>query len=247
MMGPLDRYDAFVKQQEPPNPGFRALKATSLERIILGCFKKVVLADVLIGFSLAAFNDRDILGLSPGELLLSLYVYYWVLFFDFSGYCDIAIGVGELFGFKVPENFNRPYLARNMQDFWQRWHMTLMAWLRDYVYTPVFRKLLDVGSTHVQVLNCASFFLTFLLAGVWHGEGWNFFLYGSLHGFAYMIWLTYKLWLTRSLGKERLKSYMKDPYIKGCAQLITFHYFLLSLVFFIDKHGVLVKWIEGRL
>lgn len=244
IMGPLDRYQRFVDDVENTMTGPKVEFAV-FERLIIGCFKKVVLADVLINFSLAAFNDRDILGMSAPQLLASAYVFYLVLYFDFSGYCDIAISVGQLFGVRVPENFNRPYLARNIQDFWQRWHISFMEWLKDYLYFPLLRQLLNLSNKHVLFVNCLSFFMTFLLAGIWHGDGMNFFIYGVLHGSAFMVWLSYKHLLQGRLGKEGMKRYMDNPWVRLGAQVLTFHYFIFSLIFFLNKQDVLLTWL-GR-
>jgi alginate O-acetyltransferase complex protein AlgI len=185
MMGPLDRFerhlsDAKNEGKDKENRGY-SYYYPILERIILGAFKKIVIADTLLPFSLASLNDLDLAGVGTSKVFISHYFYYFVLYFDFSGYCDIAIGVGKLFGIKLPENFNHPYKARNIQDFWNRWHITFMEWLKDYLYFPILRVLLNINNNFIVTATCISFFLTFLLAGIWHGDGIHFVILSFCH------------------------------------------------------------------
>ncbi len=146
-------------------------------RITKGLFKKVVLGD------LVAANFTDLVFTSPTqysslENLIALYAFTLQIYADFSGYSDMAIGVARLLGFKLPENFDRPYQSRDVGEFWRRWHMTLSTWLRDYVFFPLG------GSRGSQLRTYFNLWLTMLLVGIWHGASWNFVIYGNLHAAA---------------------------------------------------------------
>jgi len=151
--------------------------AVGLTMFAIGLFKKVVLADHFATYASPTFD-----GLSSGaapmffEAWVAALAYAMQLYFDFSGYCDMAIGISGLFNVKLPLNFNSPYKAVNIIDFWRRWHMTLSAFLRDYLYVPLG------GNRHGTARRHANLMITMLLGGLWHGAGWNFVLWGGLHG-----------------------------------------------------------------
>jgi alginate O-acetyltransferase complex protein AlgI len=178
--GPIVRASEFLPQLHRP------LRVTLEDvneagwRIARGLFKKVVLAD----FVAAYFTD--IVFSAPGEYtsaenLLALYAFTLQIYGDFSGYSDIAIGSARLLGFQLPENFDRPYQSRNVGEFWRRWHMTLSAWLRDYLFYPLGGSRVSEARTYLNL------WLTMFLVGMWHGASWNFVVYGSLQAAA-MFW-----------------------------------------------------------
>lgn len=146
-------------------------------RIGKGLFKKVVLGDFIAAYFtdlvFAAPSDYSSL-----ENLLALYAFTLQIYADFSGYTDIALGVARLLGFRLPENFDRPYQARDVGEFWRRWHITLSTWLRDYVFFPLGGSLGSQGRTYVNL------WLTMFLVGMWHGASWNFVLYSNLQAAA---------------------------------------------------------------
>ena len=146
---------------------------------IIGLCKKVLLADSLAGFASPVFSA----GSSPGLFVAwgGVLAYSFQLYFDFSGYSDMAIGISRLFGVKLPLNFNSPYKAANITDFWRRWHMTLSRFLRDYLYIPLG------GNRHGPFRREVNLLVTMLLGGLWHGAGLNFVIWGGLHGFFLMI------------------------------------------------------------
>lgn len=165
-------------------PQLRAAVRVDLEdvnfaiyRITKGLFKKVVLGD------LVAANFTDLVFTSPDqytslENLIALYAFTLQIYADFSGYSDMAIGVARLLGIKLPENFDRPYQAKDVGEFWRRWHMTLSSWLRDYVFFPLGGSRGSQGRTYFNL------WLTMVLVGLWHGASWNFLIYGNLHAIA---------------------------------------------------------------
>lgn len=144
---------------------------------ILGLFKKVVLADSLATFATPIFSQA-LAGHSPtlAEAWIAALCYSFQLYFDFSGYSDMAIGIGRMFGIRLPLNFNSPYKAVNIIDFWRRWHMTLSRFLRDYLYIPLG------GNRLGSVRRYWNLMATMLLGGLWHGAGWTFVFWGGLHG-----------------------------------------------------------------
>src|SRR5690606_25458033 len=146
-----------------------------LRQILWGLFKKLVIADNaarIVNTVYASPEDYGSLALVYASVLFFLQIYG-----DFSGYSDIAIGTAKLFGFKLTKNFNLPYLAKSITDFWQRWHITLTRWFTDYVYFPIIQKNLR-GSLR---RSCA-IFLTMGLIGLWHGANWTFVIFGMFHG-----------------------------------------------------------------
>jgi alginate O-acetyltransferase complex protein AlgI len=145
-----------------------------LQRIALGFFKKVVIADNLTS-AIDHFSPR-MSELPLGGRWLFLAALALRIVADFSGYSDIAIGAARLLGIRLPENFNWPYAARNLQDFWQRWHISLSSWIRDYVYIPLGGNRVTPWRRATNVL------LAFALCGLWHGPAWNFALWGIYHG-----------------------------------------------------------------
>jgi D-alanyl-lipoteichoic acid acyltransferase DltB (MBOAT superfamily) len=143
--------------------------------IFRGLFKKMVISSFLA----AEIVDpvfADATGFSSLDVLLAIYGYAIVIYADFSGYTDIAIGVAELLGFRFPQNFDRPYAARSLQDFWRRWHITLSRWLRDYLYIPLGGSRSGSPQVYFNIM------LTMLLGGLWHGAGWTFIAWGGIHG-----------------------------------------------------------------
>ncbi len=181
--GPINRFQPFAQDlAKPPAP----LAAVDLQEIALrlsaGVFKILVLADI--------FRSNSLLGLSglpneagTGAVLLGLYCQYAFIYFDFAGYSDVAIATARLFGVRLPENFNFPFLARNLQDFWNRWHISFAHWCRDYIYFVLLRWLkLRARFLPDLAANLAAIFATFFFMGAWHGDGLNWILYGVYHG-----------------------------------------------------------------
>lgn len=147
--------------------------------LAMGLFKKVIMADSLAHWVSFGFNAPAELGLLEGWIV-SL-AYSLQLYFDFSGYTDMATGTALMFNIRLPANFNSPYKAASIQDFWRRWHMTLGRFLRDYLYIPLG------GSRGSQAATTRNLLITFFLAGLWHGAGWTFVLWGCLHGLALVV------------------------------------------------------------
>jgi D-alanyl-lipoteichoic acid acyltransferase DltB (MBOAT superfamily) len=176
----------------------------------IGLFKKVVIADYFAVYATNGFDKAEVLNLI--EAWATSLSYTFQLYFDFSGYTDMAIGAALLFNIKLPANFNSPYKAKDIQDFWRRWHITLSRFLRDYIYIPL-------GGNRVGEFRALSnLMITFLIGGLWHGAGWTFIFWGFLHGGASII---HKIWKNFGFTMNSI-----------LAWIITFNFINISWVFF---------------
>jgi alginate O-acetyltransferase complex protein AlgI len=194
--GPIVRYHDIAKQlvqRTITRGGF----ASGAERFVFGLSKKVLLADPL-GSKADALFALPIAELSTGQAWLGAVCFSLQIYYDFSGYSDMAIGLGKMFGFTLPENFNYPYIARSMRDFWRRWHISLSTWLRDYLYIPLG------GNRCGSKRHLFNLLLVFTLCGLWHGAAWTFVVWGLWHGLFLVLEriVPHKVdnWLTRGLG-----------------------------------------------
>lgn len=209
--GPIVRYHDIAHQIRERRMQW-SLFSAGIERFIIGLGKKVLLAN-----NFAPLAD-DIFAVAPANLdpltaWTGLLCYSLQIYFDFSGYSDMAIGLGRMFGFKIPENFNLPYIARSIREFWRRWHISLSQWFRDYLYIPLGGNRRGTGRTYFNL------FIVFLLTGLWHGASWNFVLWGLIHG-TFMI--------LERLGLERRLKRLGA----GAGHIYTLAVVTLSWVFF---------------
>lgn len=184
--------------------------ATGIFVFSIGLFKKVVLADTFAQWANTGFSNAE--NLAFIDAWATSLSYTFQLYFDFSGYADMAIGIGLMFNIRLPINFNSPYKALDIQDFWRRWHMTLSRFLRDYIYIPLGGNRQGPSRTYTNLM------LTFLIGGIWHGAGWTFVFWGFLHGAALVV---QRIW--SQLG-FRLGTVM--------AWLVTFNFVNVAWVFF---------------
>ena len=233
--GPIDRAERFLLDLRalPEMVGLDGARfAAGGTRIVTGMFKKFVLADGLAqGFSLTPLNAAQ--ATSTPALWALLYGYAFRLLFDFSGYTDIAIGLGMLFGIRLPENFNWPYLSTTVTNFWQRWHMSLSSWVRFYVFSPLSRSLLRRQPRPSPVLIVfISQMTTMIVIGLWHGITLNFFIWGVWHGLALF---AHKQWSDRT--RKWYRGLAEKPWQKRAWTLLTwfltFQYVVLGWVWFL--------------
>jgi D-alanyl-lipoteichoic acid acyltransferase DltB (MBOAT superfamily) len=167
------------------------------------------------------------------DLPIAMASYYVYLYLNFSGYCDMAIGTAGLVGIRCAENFDNPFAARNVKEFWNRWHITLSTYMRDVVFSPLSTWLVRrVGATRANHATAACIMVVFLIVGVWHGVGWNFLLFGLAHGLAVVANHYYTLFLKKRLGRERFLAYGKNPLVRWIAVGSTFAYISASLFLF---------------
>lgn len=194
--GPIVRYTDVAKEIEN-----RSVKpsdtALGIQRFVCGLAKKVIIADTA-GEIATKYMNADLATLTVLSAWLGSFMYIIQLYFDFSGYSDMAIGLGHMFGFKFPENFNYPYISKSVSEFWRRWHMTLGSFFRDYVYIP-----LGGNRRHVYFNLLVVWFLT----GFWHGASWNFVVWGLYNGAFIMLERLFRP------GFERLPSFVRHIYL----------------------------------
>jgi D-alanyl-lipoteichoic acid acyltransferase DltB (MBOAT superfamily) len=208
----LHHRDMMPQFADPANAHPRAANfAIGLSIFTIGLAKKVLIADNLSPLAIPVFAA----GAQPTliEAWIGVLAYTFQLYFDFSGYSDMAIGLSRLFGVKLPLNFNSPYKAANIADFWRRWHMTLSRFLRDYLYIPLG------GSRRGEVMRYRNLMLTMLLGGLWHGAGWTFVIWGGLHG----------LYLVLQQAWQRLFGAARSCWWPG---VLTFFAVMLAWIFF---------------
>ncbi len=219
--GPIVRARDLLPQLAARPPLTDAMGGRGLYLVALGLFKKVVIADFL------AINLVDRTFAFPGqyssfEMLCGVYGYALQIYCDFSGYSDIAIGSALLLGFRFPDNFDAPYKSRDLQEFWRRWHISLSTWLRDYLYIALGGNRRGPWRTYRNLM------LTMLLGGLWHGAGWNFIIWGALHGGALAVLRAVQRW-REAAGRQPL---LRGPVGGVVAGLFTFHYVCLAWIFF---------------
>ena len=190
----------------------------------IGLFKKVVIADTFSVWATNGFDAADTLNFF--EAWVTSLSYTFQLYFDFSGYTDMAIGIALLFNIKLPINFNSPYKAVSIQDFWRRWHITLSRFLKEYVYIPLG------GNRKSNIKTYSNLFVTFLLGGIWHGAGWTFVFWGALHGVGLVV---HRVWQSFGFKMHTL-----------FAWFITFNFINISWVFFrAEEFSDAIKVLKG--
>ncbi|WP_173931765.1 MBOAT family O-acyltransferase [Chelativorans sp. Marseille-P2723] len=219
LAGPIERAGPFLAQLEQKARFEPAVFTFGLQLLLWGMFKKVVIADRLAAFVDAGFSSPDFQ--SPATVLVAVYFYAFQIYCDFSGYSDMAIGASALFGIKLMENFRRPYFAKSVPEFWsRRWHISLMAWFRDYVYIPLGGNRVSTARWYANVM------IVFLISGLWHGANWTFVVWGGLNGLYQIVYLM--------LGglRTRVAALLPAWLWNTLAVLLTFHLITLSWIFF---------------
>ncbi|RLD46299.1 MAG: MBOAT family protein [Bacteroidetes bacterium] len=193
--GPIVRYHDIAKQLVKRTFSLSKI-GEGVERFIIGLSKKVLLAN---SFALVADKvfASDYSNLSTPTAWLGIIAYSFQIYFDFSGYSDMAIGLGKMFGFDFLENFNFPYISKTIKEFWRRWHISLSTWFRDYLYIPLGGSRVSVNRVYLNLL------IVFTLTGFWHGASWSFLFWGLFHGFFLII---------ERLGLDKLLSKLWIPF-----------------------------------
>ncbi|NLS98248.1 MAG: MBOAT family protein [Planctomycetaceae bacterium] len=211
--GPIERASHLLPQLYGTPKVTRDDVADGLSLFVVGLFKKVALADYLAMYVDPVYAAPEEYR-SPA-LLLATFAFAWQIYFDFSGYTDMARGIGRLIGFRLMLNFNNPYLATGLGDFWRRWHISLSTWFRDYVYIPLG------GNRHSELRTYVNMVLTMLISGLWHGAMWTFVLWGAVHAAGRVL----TRWLEQTaIYRDRVPTLAK--------QVLTFSIVMLAWVFF---------------
>ncbi|MEQ1860392.1 MAG: MBOAT family protein [Chthoniobacteraceae bacterium] len=213
--GPIERPQNVLPQLRDWR-GFDEDRVVSgLQRVLWGLVKKVIIADRLAIVADAVFTDPA--AHSGFGAWIGLYAFAVQIYCDFSGYSDIAIGTARVFGVKLMENFRQPYFACDLREFWQRWHISLSTWFRDYVYIPFGGSRGSAARTYRNV------FLVFLLSGLWHGAAWTFVLWGAWHGAGTLVLMAWQ----KVRGDTRA-----TPLRRAIGWVLTFHFVVLGWIWF---------------
>src|SRR5258705_9346136 len=218
--GPINRISDLIKQLQQPFSLTQTQGGPAFLLISSGLIKKLLIADFLANNVANRVFDTPNL-YSGAEVLIGVYAYALQIYFDFSGYTDIAMGLCLLFGLTVPDNFNRPYQSVNLADFWRRWHITFSNWLRDYVYFSLPNAARWKGAGYVYPI------IVMLLGGLWHGIGWPFVLWGLLHGVGLTTLRTFQTVRQKIQGKRPVTQWGRYLSI-----FVTFHFVCLTWIFF---------------
>ncbi|MBN1196594.1 MAG: MBOAT family protein [Candidatus Aminicenantes bacterium] len=234
LAGPIDRAEAFIRELKSRSPFDLERISAGFQQVLWGLFKKVVIADRLALFVNEVFKQPDGQGLN---LVFGLYFYAFQIYCDFSGYSDMAVGISRMLGYRSMLNFNAPYFSRNLSEFWNRWHISLSTWLRDYLFLPIayatmrrIRKDRFLGIKVEAWGYCVGIFLTMFLGGLWHGAAWTFVAWGTLHGIYLVVgYATRKprRRLRRTIGLNHLQ-----PLRNGLQIMVTFHLVTFAWLFF---------------
>lgn len=219
--GPIKRFQDFIPQFLAPAKLTVEKFDTAISLILLGLFKKVLIADNLAFFVQGGFSQPELF--SGLDLWIFAYAFAFQIYFDFSGYTDIARGSANLFGYKVPINFNLPYLAANISDFWRRWHISLSTWLRDYLFIPLG------GSRGSKWSNYRNLLITMTLGGLWHGAAMHFLIWGIYQG---VMLVAHKEFQILKENLNWLKSFVDSKVGHALSMVLTFHVVCVGWVFF---------------
>ena len=222
--GPIQSYDDFVAQPAvPPAPTFRDTVG-ALDRIASGMFKKYILANLIESLLLTGFRARG------WYLLAEVPLNFLWLYLDFSAYSDVAVGVGRLIGVATPENFDRPLLARNVVEFWERWHMSLSQFIRRNLFIPIQMGLMRrTEGRHPLPIAYVAFAVSFLLCGLWHGLSWPWLAWGGFQAAGLIACNVYRFALLKRLGRKGLNRYLANRPIHVAGCVLTFLYQSVAL------------------
>jgi len=245
--GPIQRYQEFDLCWRTLRP----LAATRHEvlraylRLLVGTIKVSLISTSI----LTVYQNQQTHFLDPyfladasrvqllGRFAIIFYGYLLYLYFNFSGYCDVAIAGAFLVGIKMPENFQRPYLSRNVIDYWTRFHQSLGFWIRDYLFTPLYKAAATRWSGQAKWLVFPCYLIAFVLAGVWHGNTLNFAVFGLLHGCGVCVCKLWEYYLLKRGGRKGLKAYLASRPIHVAAIVVTLHFICFTMLFFPGSVG----------
>ncbi len=219
--GPIKRFQDFIPQLSHEQKFKMANLNQGLELVLFGLFKKVCLADNLAVVVNRCYAHPDILG--AADMWLATWAFFFEVYFDFSGYTDVARGSALMMGFKVPINFDMPMLACSIADFWRRWHISLSTWLRDYLFIPLG------GSKFGEFMTMRNAMITMTIAGLWHGASMNYLAWGAYLG---LLFICHRIWQNFYRPFETLKKLIASKLFHLFAIAFTFNTFSFGLVFF---------------
>lgn len=232
LAGPILRYQDFQSGLGLPNgPEDRRELVRGLDRIVTGYLKVTIMSPVL--FELSSLETLARADFATGVGLAFFYLFPLYVYLNFSGYCDVVIGFGRLGRFRIPENFDRPFLATNIQNYWQRWHITFSHWIRNHWFFPLTRAFRSSRFPAVRACaTVAASLVTFLLVGLWHGTDPGFAVFGALHGLALVVVAPYGKLLDRWLSPRAREAYETHPWARGLRIAVCYHYLCFTMIFF---------------
>ncbi|MGP0068057.1 MAG: MBOAT family O-acyltransferase [Isosphaeraceae bacterium] len=239
--GPIQSYDEFVAQPAVRSPLGLSDAMDAFERIASGLFKKYVLANLIQRLLLTDYRPTG-----PYALFEAQLTFIW-LYLDFSAYSDVAVGIGRLMGVATPENFNRPYLARNIMDFWERWHISLSQFIRRNIFIPVQVALIRrTDGQRTLLVASLAFSVSFLLCGLWHQISFRFLAWGAFQAAGLIICNLYRHRLTQRLGgRKGVNQYLANRWIRVAMTALTFEFNVVAV--FIQTYPFEVPaWIPGQ-
>ena len=229
LSGPVERSNHFFPQMHAPAKFDNDQVTEGMRLLLWGLFKKVVIANNLVGPVMLIYNDME--SYSGVPLIVVMFLQTIHLYCDFSGYTDMALGSAKLFGIDLAPNFNRPFFAKNVGELWRRWHMSLSSWCNDFIFTPFIVKYRKMGNKAAII----GIFLTFFIIGIWHGANWTFVVLGILQGIA----ISYEFYTKRK--RLQIASKMNPKFVTIASRIITFTFFSFSLIFF-NSHNIQDSW-----
>jgi D-alanyl-lipoteichoic acid acyltransferase DltB (MBOAT superfamily) len=233
-LGPINSY-RNMQRSLAGEMDFRGVAKDAWLRILIGLTKYLFIATLLNQLTYSGL----LLDGHPHaliDLVIAVPAYTLYLYCNFSGFCDMVIGVSALLGIKVSENFDRPFAARNLQEFWTRWHITLSSWFRDMMFTPMLKTLVRIfGPKSTNWATAITIVTVFLVLGVWHGRGWGFLMFGLLQGLGVATVNFYRLTLKRLQSREKFVAYHNSRALRLVGSALTFAYFSVSLFFFANS------------
>ncbi len=229
-VGPISPYTEFHRAFTPAPVDIPAARAGM--RLLIGIIKYQFLGALCNQLTYSGLLLDDHLH-SWLDLPVAMVFYYLFLYCNFSGFCDMAIGAAGLIGIPVADNFDNPLLARNMREFWNRWHITLSQYMRDVVFAPLSKALVRLlGPARLNHALAITITVVFLLLGIWHGVGWNYAAFGLAQALGVVTVHYYTIFLKQRLGRERYKTYNENRWIHAAAVTVTFCYYAVTLFLF---------------
>ena len=254
LSGPINRYEPFAQDLDQPQGMDRETAWRTLLRFLVGFAKVAVIGElILTGHELFVGRmEATVAAGGPGVLIAGLYafgsgLYLVFLYANFSGYTDMAIAVARLFGIVLPENFNRPFMAGNFQDFWGRWHMTLSEWFKIYFFNPLLKVLMGrfPSAAAMPYLGVIALCVTFVVLGAWHGSSWEYLLTGLLLGAGVSVNKLYQVEMSRRLGKKPYQALTRRPAYIWAARGLTLTWVSMALTPFWMPVGEIGGLIAG--
>jgi D-alanyl-lipoteichoic acid acyltransferase DltB (MBOAT superfamily) len=236
LSGPIQRFESYAGSSFLDRRVSISIEdfGRQAARIVTGLFKILVLSGVFEYFFRIALSDIPTAtdhGARAWWIAAAIAAFIAYLYANFSGYMDVVVAIGRLIGFDLPENFDRPFLAANIQEFWQRWHITLSLWIRIYLFGPLQRYMVERTATKAAAANAslACTFIAFFVIGAWHSPSLSGLIYGTLLGLGALTHQRYRTWLTARLGRQRLRALDGKLWYRSAARALTLTHFFASV------------------